>query len=112
MVLIQKAIPYLQHLQPRGVLDRGDDCLHLQVVLQAVNALLPPNAAHLVPTKGNCSIEDVEAVHPDGSDPERTCQGVGRVQAIGEYASGQSILARICPLDNLIEISVQAGQKL
>lgn len=62
----------MQHLQPRGVLDRGDDCLHLQVVLQAVDALLPPMAAHLVPTKWNCSIKDVETVRPDGPDPERS----------------------------------------
>lgn len=102
----------MQRLQPRGVLDWGDDRLHLQVVLQAVNALLPPDAAHLVPTKRNRSIEDVEAVHPDGPGPERARQGVGRVQAVGEHAGGQSILARVCPLDNLIEVSVQAQRKL
>ena len=101
----------MRHLQPCGVLDRCDDGLHLQVVLQAVDALLPPDAALLVPAEGDPGIKDVEAVHPDGTDPESTCQGVGRVQALGEHTGSQSILARICPLDNLIQISVEAGQK-
>ena len=101
----------MRHLQPCGVLDRCDDGLHLQVVLQAVDALLPPDAALLVPAEGNPGVKDVEAVHPDGTDPESACQGVGRVQALGEHTGSQSILARICPLDNLIQISVEAGQK-
>lgn len=102
----------MRHLQPRGVLDRGHDGLHLQVVLQAVDALLPPDATLLVPAEGDRGVEDVEAVHPDGPGLERACQGVGRVQALGEHTSCQSILARICPLDNLIQLSVETGKRL
>lgn len=99
-------------LQPGGVLDRGDHGLHLQVSLEAVDALLPPDATLLVPAEGDAGVEDVEAVHPDGTGPERTCQGVGSVQALGEHTGGQSIWACICPRDNLIQIPVEAGQKV
>lgn len=96
--------------QPRGVLERGDDRLDLQVVLQAVDALLPTDAAHLVPAEGDRRVEDVEAVHPDRAGPEGTCQGVGRVQIVGENTGGQSILACIRPLDDLVEVTVEKEQ--
>ncbi len=93
-------------LQPRGVLDRRDDGLDLQVVLQAVDALLPPDSALLVSAERDRGVEDVEAVHPHGPDPERAGQGVGRVQVVGEDPSSQPVLACICPLDDLVQITV------
>jgi hypothetical protein len=93
--------------QPCGVLQRGDNGLDLQVVLQAVNALLPSHTAHLVPAEGDRGVKDVKAVHPDRPNFQCTCQGVRRVYVVGEHTSSQSVLACVGPLDDLIEIAVE-----
>ena len=57
-------VEYLRHLQPCCLLQRSNNSLDLQIVMKAVNSLLPAYTTHLVPTKRNCSIEHIEAINP------------------------------------------------
>ena len=74
-------------LQPRWTPQRSNDGLHLQIVMEAVNALLPPNTAHLVATERNCSIKDIEAIDPHSPCLQRPRQRVCSVYIASENPS-------------------------
>lgn len=94
--------------EPSRILQGLDYSLYLQVVSEAVDPLLPALSTHPVPSKGNSSIEHVVAVDPDGPNPERSGQGVGSVDILGENSCGKSIVGLVRPPDHLIEIPVNS----
>lgn len=80
LLLVKLAV----RLQPGWVVKRGHNSLHLRVILQGILALLTPNATLLVTAEGNRGIENVKAVHPDGSRSQRPAQGVHCVEVVAE----------------------------
>ncbi|BAS80735.1 Os02g0730075 [Oryza sativa Japonica Group] len=92
----------LLQLQPGGVLDGRDDGLGLEVVAEAVDALLPANAAHLVAAERDGRVEHVVGVHPHRPDPQCPRQGVRRVQPLGEHPRRQPVWRRVRPPHHLL----------
>lgn len=94
----------LRDLQPCWILQGSNNSLHLQVVMKAVDSLLSAYSTHLVSTKRNCSIKDVEAVNPDCPSPQRPCQVVCSVNVPGENTGSQTIACRVCPSYYFIKV--------
>lgn len=93
-----------ESLQPCWILDRGDNCLHLQVILEAVFSLLPSDSAHLVSTEWDSGIEGVEAVDPDCAHSQCSHQSVCSVEVLGENSCSEAVPAVVGPLDNFVEV--------
>lgn len=74
----------------------------MRVTLQHVLALLPPDAALLVPTEGDGGVEDVEAIDPDGSRSQCPAQSVHGVDVVAENAGSQTVDCVVGTLHNLL----------
>ena len=97
--------------QPCRILERCNHSLNLQIVVKAVDTLLPAYATHLVPTKRNCSIKHVKAINPHGSSPQSPHQCIGCVQALGEHARSKTIARFVCSSYNFINVPVYKSNR-
>jgi hypothetical protein len=97
--------------QPCSVPDARDDGLGLEVVAEAVGALLPSDAAHLVPAERDGRVEHVVAVHPHRARPQRPRHRVRRVQAPREHPRRQPVRRRVRAPDHLLQASAQKQQE-
>lgn len=93
-----------ESLQPCWILERGNNSLHLQVILETVFPLFPSDSAHLVSAKWNRGIKDVEAVNPDRAHSQSSHQSICSVEILGENSCSKTIPAVVGPLDNLVEV--------
>ncbi|PON59319.1 LOW QUALITY PROTEIN: hypothetical protein PanWU01x14_160680 [Parasponia andersonii] len=92
------------NLKPCRAFQRCDNSLHLQVVVETVNALFSSDTTHLVSAERNCSIKDIKAIDPYGTNAQCACQGVGSVHVLCKDSSSKTVVSVICPSYHLIKV--------
>lgn len=93
-------------LQPCRILQGSDHSLNLQVVVEAVDPLLPPDPAHLVPSERDPGVEHVEAVHPHRARLQPPRHRLGSLDVRREDTCRQPVPRRVRSFDHLVYVPI------
>lgn len=103
-----------ENLQPSRILERGDNSLDLQVIVEAVNTLFPANATHFIASKWDRCVKNIEAIDPYGSSSQCPHHGVCSFKISCENTSSQTIACLVCSFYHFVDIpdiGLKLGQK-
>lgn len=95
---------FLEFLQPCRILQGSNHSLNLQVVVEAVDPLLPPDTAHLVPSERDPGVEHVEAVHPHCPSLQPPRHRLGSIDVRREDACCQPVPCLVRSFDHLVYV--------